>query len=388
MAISTSDLLKVPYFAPVMVVAGAKGLDKPVNGAGILDYEYDRDYIMNEQVFLKDSLLVSSLLFAKDDPDALIGALRELIPLGVTGLAYKTAIFEDLPAEVLELADRHNFPILKFGMELFVEEFIFNVMENIRLEHQIVEKEKLLDDLIEGRTPKTELHRVAKQINPYLDRYVYTAYFDQREKMDFPFFETVHRGPTGIKRIDDGTTVCRYQNGFFILISDHHSDEKRYAARLEDIMAYLAPKKNSCRVGKGQMNRCPEELALCFQQAWYASLCARVTGAPAVDYAEMGLYQILVPHARSPHLMCFAGQFLAPILEDTSETAQDLFKTAVAYVLSEGDITKTAERAYCHKNTVRYRMNKLHERLAPGSREDTFFEQLSSAVRIHLLNNL
>lgn len=388
MSISISDLLKIPYFSSVSVLAGKGGLDKIVTAAGILDYGYDRSYTMKEQVFLKNSLLVSSLLFAKDDPSLLLNALQELIPLGVVGLAYKSVMIQDLPIEVLELANRHDFLILKFGMELYIEEFIFNVMENIQFEKQTAKKEKLLDDLIEDKVQKAELHRIAKQIDPYLDRYVYAAYLNMRNRMDFSFFEAVHRGPTGVKHIDDETSVYRYQNGFFILVSDQHNEEKRYAARFDDIMAYLAPKKTSCWVGKSRMMRCPDELDRGFQQAYYASLCARVTGQSCRDYDEIGLYQILIPYARSPHMLHFMNQYLAPILDDKGETAQELLKTAITYVQSEGDIGKTAERAYCHKNTVRYRINKLHELLSPASSELVFFEQLSSTIKIYLLNNL
>ena len=120
MAITVRDLLKLPHFESVNVVAGHCGLDKPVTSVGILDYEYADGYTMKEQLFRKNDLVVSSLLFDKDNPKVLLDVLRELIELGAAGFVYKSALIDLLPAEVLEMADKNCFPILKFGMDLYV----------------------------------------------------------------------------------------------------------------------------------------------------------------------------------------------------------------------------------------------------------------------------
>ena len=57
MAISLRDLLHIPYFSPVTVEAGEKGLDRIVNSTTTLDYEYAKGYEMTQQVFLRHDLL-------------------------------------------------------------------------------------------------------------------------------------------------------------------------------------------------------------------------------------------------------------------------------------------------------------------------------------------
>ena len=75
MTITVAELLQIPYFSSTELVAGAGGKDKTIGTAGLLDYEYSKTYEMKEQVFLKNDLLVSSLMFAQDDPEALMKAL-------------------------------------------------------------------------------------------------------------------------------------------------------------------------------------------------------------------------------------------------------------------------------------------------------------------------
>jgi len=386
MAITVRDLLKLPYFEPVTVVAGRSGLDRPVIAAGILDYEYAEGYTMKEQVFLRDSLVVSSLLFAKDSSDdLLVNTLRELIHLGIAGIAYKSILIENLPEAVLRMANEHNFPILKFGTELYMEEFIFQIIDNIQLERQIKEKEAILDTLISGHMPKEELHQAAKYLAPYWEQNLCCVYVAQKKRLEFPEFERFYRGPTGVERIDSGITVCRYKNGFFLLFWGGYDEKKRYIARFQDVMAYLPLNTGGYWIGCGAVARCPVELDSGLQQAYFASICAQAKHRQVQDYEDMGVYQILIPHMNSAHLLRYMEQFLNPLLEESGDGSKELLNTAIAYILEDGDIGKAAEYLYCHKNTVRYRLNKLHERLSPNSSDSVFFERLSIAIKIYLL---
>lgn len=388
MAITVRDLLKLPYFEPVTVVAGQAGLDRAVTAAGILDYEYAEGYTMKEQVFRKNDLLVSSLLFAKDAPQNLLNMLQDLIDLGATGLAYKSVLIDTLPDEVLRLADEHDFPILKFGMNLYLEEFVFQIMDNVKLERQLAEKEELLDALIAENLPKEELNQAAKRIDSSLGHYLYSVYISGKKRMEYHDFERLYRGPTGVKQIDDSVTVCCYRNGYFLLFPGEAAEEKQYPDLFRNVAAYLDLGADKCWLGCSTLVRCPEGFSSGIQQAYFASICAQARRQHSQNYSDMGVYQFLIPNLRSPHLLDYMRQFLSPLLEGRSDNNDELLSTAIAYISEEGDIGNTAERLYCHKNTVRYRLNKLHERLCPSSSDSAFYEQLSIAVKIYLLCHL
>lgn len=65
--------------------------------------------------------MLSSLLFAKQEPEYLLNAVKNLIELGASALAYKPVIFKELPEEVLSYAEQQNFPILRFGGDEFLK---------------------------------------------------------------------------------------------------------------------------------------------------------------------------------------------------------------------------------------------------------------------------
>ena len=63
-----------------------------------------------------------------------------------------------------------------------------------------------------------------------------------------------------------------------------------------------------------------------------------------------------------------------------------MYKRQRIYTLCRGDLDKTAEKLFFHKNTVRYRLSKMHELLDPSSNEKEFSENLSIAIKIYMLN--
>ena len=98
-------------------------------------------------------------------------------------------------------------------------------------------------------------------------------------------------------------------------------------------------------------------------------------------YEDLGIYRFIVPEINSHNMKEYMEEYLRPLIEDEGE----LFRTAKTYVLTGGLLEETADRLYCHKNTVRYRLDRIQEMLDPNSTEKEFFENLALAIRIHML---
>ena len=112
MALTIKDILQLQSLRGFQLISGHKGLSRYVTSVGILDYEVcpDIDY-PRDTAFEKDSVVLSSLLFAKDNPELILPAVEQLYASGVSGFAYKTVIYSNLPEEVNDFSEEHNFPI-------------------------------------------------------------------------------------------------------------------------------------------------------------------------------------------------------------------------------------------------------------------------------------
>ena len=64
--------------------------------------------------------------------------------------------------------------------------------------------------------------------------------------------------------------------------------------------------------------------------------------------------------------------YFKPLYGKKDSNSQELFNTAINYVLSGGDLDISANMLFCHKNTVRYRVSKLQELLSPGKKHKGF----------------
>ena len=124
MGLTVKDLFDLNIMKNFELVAGAGGLDRPITRTEILDFEFVQGVGMNrDRIFEGESIAISSLLFAKDNPDMILDTVMRLYELNVSCFAYKPVFINELPEEVLRFADSNDFPILKFGGDEFSSPF-------------------------------------------------------------------------------------------------------------------------------------------------------------------------------------------------------------------------------------------------------------------------
>ena len=79
MAVTVNDVLKLDIMKDFKVVAGAKGLDKSIAATEILDFEFLQEGQEYRNVsFIGNSVVLTSLLFAKDKPELVLDAVKRL----------------------------------------------------------------------------------------------------------------------------------------------------------------------------------------------------------------------------------------------------------------------------------------------------------------------
>ena len=84
------EILALDPLAGFELLAGAGGLDNVLTNVTILDYETDS---MDFSAFQKGDFILTSLFFAKDAPQLIVDAFRELLRRGIAGIAVKTVFF-------------------------------------------------------------------------------------------------------------------------------------------------------------------------------------------------------------------------------------------------------------------------------------------------------
>ena len=136
MEIRVKDFLGFDYFKNLRILAGEDGLDNIVTGCGVLDYELDRS--LNEKYvhtnFLPGQLVITSALFAKDNPFLLRDAVKYLVSRKCSGLVVKNVFHLPFHDSILRYADSKSFPILLAdASQIFFEDFIIQIDRSIEV---------------------------------------------------------------------------------------------------------------------------------------------------------------------------------------------------------------------------------------------------------------
>lgn len=386
MAVTINDLLNLDALRDFKLVAGKKGLDRTVTGTEILDFEFmDEGLAYRERGFEGSSLVLTSLLFAKDEPELILKAVKKLISQNVQAMAYKPVFFNDLPAEALAYADKMEFPILKFGHDEFFEDIIFSIRSLVERDDILGLTEPLIGEMLSREFTEEEAEEAHERINPLLRPMVAAVCIRDRELKGSQISAKIRRSRPD-EKLRSKTFVGKYEDLFIIILSQDEGHPDRFHTLLEDVAIVYGLVGRNLTTGVSNVRRIDDQFNLAIREAYWAEKVAEIEKKDVQYYRNMGIYQLIVSYIHTTPMRRYVQNFFAPLFEE-EEKDGELMHTAIEYVLAKGDAVKTAERLFCHKNTIRYRIGKLQEKLDPDSNEKEFYQNLAIAVKIYLLIN-
>ena len=100
-------------------------------------------------------------------------------------------------------------------------------------------------------------------------------------------------------------------------------------------------------------------------------------------FDDLGIYRLLFHLHGTPELASFYEETLQKVVEHDERHGSELVPTLKAFFASHGNLSKTAEMLYLHRNTVSYRLQRIEEitGLRLDDEEDRFQLQLALKLR-------
>lgn len=377
MSISVREIITLKEFKAFKLIAGKSGLDNQVSSIGILDYEYALQDGDNPRkwAFRKHDFVISSLLFAKNHPEMLLSAIVDLCRDHIAALAVKNVCYEELPEEVIAYADEHDLPVFMFGRDdAYFEDIVVTLKEKIKerdnLEFQEHQIHMLLNQELDLKAQRElNLKLLPDRVTPY--RMIYCHIKDTEQKIrDYRKYYLSNR--ISGKQQDS----FYYKKGCFIIYYTNSKADIRSAREMQQCMSFikerLLMKTEDYWIGIGEIKDTTEALT----DAMIESICAQQYGElynkSRTVFHELGLYQILLPCFRQKWLQDYSDKIINVILEFDRQNNGDLYKTMETYVKSYGNIQMVADHFFMHKNSIRYRINKVRE--LTGMEDDASFD--------------
>lgn len=380
---NVENFLQLPITKDFTVVAGRNGLHKPVQNVEILDFEFSPDIqTVRETIFTPNSVVLSSLLFAKQKPEYLWNAVKSLIELGASALAYKPVIYKDLPEEVLIYADEQNFPILRFGGDEFFEKIILETMAYAKTQDYSFFLETIMRRLMEEEVTDGQIKSILQQINKPFEKYAFVTNIQTQDHANSQWIQSLFQ----LEPLLKSGMICTYKKSLFIVMT-HPSQQFQFEKFLNEWLSMYAISTESMTFGYSRCHVTQTEFPIAVREAFYARIMAEIETTPICHYENLASDRLLIElHRRdATFAMDYVNSYLGPLLEEKVDP--DLIQTAITYVVKHGNIKEVAVAHFCHPNTIRYRMSKIRQLVAPLENDYVFYERIAAAVKLYLLHS-
>lgn len=374
MTMTVSDFLELPITKEFKVISGKANLNKAMQNVEILDFELmDGFEQTRETMFTKNSLVLTSLLFANNQPELLMKMIEKLSELEVSALAFKPIIYKELPREVILLAEEKSLPLLQFGGDEFFEDIILQAMDYRNKTAQTQFLETTLAYLIENEVNTEQLTPLLKQLNKPFETYTYILAIQSDVGIDENLFRYEPFFRNGL--------IGSYKNSVLIIMTNKE-ETYEFENRMEELLRLFEWNVSKFYKGKSNIHSTYNHFATALKEAYYSSVFAKIMNKEEYIYNQLTTEKLLIEMLknRQEYVENYIETYIRP-LEDT----EGLVETAISYVLNEGNIKEVAKEQFCHQNTVRYRINKIKNRTHKNASEFVFFEHLSVAIKLYLI---
>ncbi len=124
--VTVQDLLQLECMKPVQVVAGRRGLGRIVTNVNVMEVPDIANWVS------AGDFLLTTAYPIRNDVDAQAHLVPQLVAKGLAGLAVKPKRYlESIPLEMIEQADRLDFPLLEMPVETSFSEIINPILSEI-----------------------------------------------------------------------------------------------------------------------------------------------------------------------------------------------------------------------------------------------------------------
>ena len=366
--ITVADLMLSPLFSTARLAAGKSGLSNNVLYIGFLDWESAEQI---PKYFNAGEIVITTLMGAKDDPRMADKYLKALIMNNSSAVMIKEIYYREISEEIKSFAEERHVPIFFFS-DIYVDEIIHEVKKQLETDVEEAGYESVLDAVFNGAgMAADELHQLVSQINPYFYGKSFVAVYISDDETGGSgrterLYDYIHNNRNlleNIMREEMNIVYSRliYKRGIMFIISFDTDDEEMVTDYGRSLIKRLLDDENfrGMRIGAGY-SCCEEEFAFVIRRAIFANVKCVLDARDFLlfdggdgDYAIFSSLE-----KESVRAWCRQTK---EILTHPATKHMPLLETALTFSRCGGNVERTAAVLCQHKNTVRYRMDRIGE---------------------------
>jgi len=375
--ISCREVINLRSLVKMKIVAGRAGLDRVVRWVHFIDLPDVIPWVQGGE------LLIITGIGLENNKQKLVDIVRGIIKKNLAGLIVNVGPYiQEIPAEVISLADEANFPVFELPWEVRLVEVTQEICSYIVMKQT---EERSINDLLEHI-----LFRLPEDIDALIQRAAYYGYdlagphqvaiinpinlaaFAQTqnlqdEKALVAFKVRLEHTVRQVLAMRGEKILSMLRMDTVILLLPH---EKKVAPSrhniilLAEIVEKLALKMPGLEVAAGLGGRC-EDLRAARRSYLQANKVLqfaefKTASRPIYAYEQLGIYKLLF-EIEPDKLKSYYHDVVEPLRKYDEIHHMDLGATLFTYFEENGNAVKTAKRLFVHRNTLDYRLKKIEE---------------------------
>ena len=389
---TVANLLSKSMFSDFRIVSGKSGLNNKVTSAGFLEWEQDNQITKS---FAKGEFVLTTLTSIKDDPAAIDRSLKLLINNRVSAIAIKDIYYKDLPDDIKAYSNEHGVPIM-FFTDIYVDEILY-VIKNETLNRLYTSfNEIVLDTLISNdNLDDLEKENLLRKINPffhsasmicvYISNKTDTSSISQ-ESLDL-YNNVLLEGSLDIPEIIDDTefiySFVAYKRGIVMIATANTTAADTLDKFKQAVIAAFTNNStlSDTYIGISRFITGVSNIGTMLIDAIFANTSGILDNRKVAEISTAPFDHMIFKDRYLLEPNFYYEEMLEKLSESTSQRSP-LLETLITLVICDGNIDMAAQKMFQHKNTIRYRLNKLKAAFAADN-DMEFYGKLYLFSRIH-----
>ncbi len=373
------DLLQFRSLKNLELITGTECLDVNVGTVTVMEVPDVIQWLRGED------FLITSLYAIGDDEEKQCRLLYDLLETRSACLAIKTGKYAHrICDKMIDIANKNHFPLLRIPYEMTYIDIIMDAMNVIMTESNRKEMlGKYISDIIFHPSPNEGLlQEEGRLLKVDIEKDFFQSLileFDTDEMQEGNVFRMIRFAVDRLANFTESLSeelFCgsfKMEKGMFFLLYSREEEvlEQYLPFVLTEMRVILDSLSIPCdwKVGIGTIRKNVAGIRCSYEEAVQAMELGRIMEPMKKTYQfrDLELYSSLreiLQHKQESLFSSILGKL----------KNQELVDTLIIYFECNGNMDETASRMYTHKNTIKYRLNKIKELtgLDVKNQEDNF----------------
>ncbi|WP_446899046.1 PucR family transcriptional regulator [Clostridium sp. LBM24168] len=410
MFVTCRNILELPGLERMKIVAGAGGLDKVISWVHVIEIPNAVDYVKGGELLFMTGVVIGN------DTEVLLKFVREINLRKLSGLVINVGPYiKSTPKEVIEFADKIDFPIFELPFEIRLidvtqnicrsiftkkiqKESMNNFMKEIIFEDIDITDEVLNRAILYGYSINMYYCAIVVNIDDFGSYIKFNKLGDEDVVLDIKNYiqaiidEIIYK--------NNKKYFCVVQSDSFFLMVSLDKNEKMLDSSIRNKMVHIADsikkeinkKLNHITVSIGIGGLCNDlsdfKTAISEGKKVLEILKRLNKSNCIVSYSDLGIFRLFFEMNTYNEMKKLFNENLLKLKEYDEKNSSYLIKTLNAYLKNNRNLGKTSEELYIHRNTMKYRVKRIEEILQCNLKDEETVFNIKLCMSIGIFLNL